>query len=80
MTIRSYFKEKIIGKGRLHRHLKARSERKRKQKEERERQFRKGFVHKRSEPKMFSVKPDLPTHGTKRRPLRKFRFKRLSDN
>ena len=65
--LRSRFTEKIIGKGRLHRTLKSRSERKRKAKEERTKQFRKGFVHKSSEPKMFDVKPDLPTRGRKRR-------------
>lgn len=67
MSIRNKFKEKIIGKGRIYRYTKARSERKRKAKEERERQFRKGFVHKSSQPKMFDVKPDLPTRGKKRR-------------
>jgi hypothetical protein len=67
MTLRHRFTEKVIGKGRIHRHLKARSEKKRKIKQEMEKQFRKGFVHKSNEPKLFDVKPELPTRGRKRR-------------
>jgi hypothetical protein len=39
--------------------LSARRERKRKMKEERQAQFRKGFVHKSSEPKHFEIKPEF---------------------
>ena len=65
--LRGRFTEKIIGKGRLHRTLKARRERKRKAKEERQKQFRRGFLHRESEPKQVDVKPDLPKFGKKRR-------------
>jgi hypothetical protein len=67
MTLRGRFTEKVIGKGRLHRKLKARREKKQKEKEEREKQFRKGFVHKGSQPKSFEIKPDLPKYGKKKR-------------
>lgn len=36
---------------------------------QRQTQFRKGFVHKSSEPKQFDVKPELPTRGKKKRRL-----------
>lgn len=65
--LRQKFTEKVIGKGRLGKAVRARRERKRKAKEERQKQFRKGFVHKGSEPKMFDVKPELPKRGRKRR-------------
>jgi hypothetical protein len=52
-----FFKQKV----------KSRRARKAKLKAERKAQFRKGFVHKSSEPKSFDVKPQLPTRGKKRR-------------
>ena len=72
MSIRSKFKEKLIGKGRLHRHLKARRLRKEKAKREIEKsqkKFAKEFGG--NAPKSFDVKPELPTHGKKKR---RFKF------
>ena len=47
--------------------VKSRRARKAKLRAERRKQFRKGFVHKSSQPKSFDVKPELPTRGKKRR-------------
>ena len=47
--------------------VRSRRARKAKAKAEKQRQFRKGFVHKSSEPKSFDVKPSLPTRGKKKR-------------
>lgn len=52
-----YFREKRLG----------RKKRKAKLQAERQKQFRKGFVHKSSEPKSFDVKPQLPTRGKSKR-------------
>lgn len=52
-----FFKQKIS----------SRRARKAKLRAERQKQFRKGFVHKSSQPRSFEVKPTLPTRGKKRR-------------
>jgi len=66
--LRKMFTEKIVGKGRLSRALKARQKRKEKAISDihmKQKKFAKEFGS--SPPKSFDVKPDLPTRGRKRR-------------
>jgi hypothetical protein len=68
MTLRSAFTQKLIGKGRLSRAVKARRMRKEKARrdiEARQKKFAKEFGS--SPPKQFDIKPDLPTRGSKKR-------------
>ena len=68
MTLRDKFTQKIVGKGRLSRALKARRKRKVKAIKDiqmRQKKFAKEFGS--SPPKSFDVKPDLPKYGSKRK-------------
>lgn len=62
-----YFREKRLSSKR----------RKAKLKVERQKQFRKGFMHKGSEPKSFDVKPQLPTRGKSKRAFIRRRARRF---
>lgn len=44
-----------------------RQKRKKELKQKRQKDFRKGFVHKSSEPKHFDVEPTLPKYGNSKR-------------
>ena len=50
-----------------YKYFRARQHKKRKARLDRQKQFRKGFVHKSSEPKQYEIKPELPGRGRKRR-------------